>query len=530
MTVFLAGSAGAEDLSATPARDAPAFAAVDPSAPLRPLYPEGNLSPHLPPSLEEYHSYESLHGITGAWERIVSRAERTPFNVVASVIFLLALFHTFLAGPITRLAHRVEEHHRQKIVREGRTAEAKPFRNAKDDVSVLARVLHLSGEVEAIFGLWLVPLMLAVFWFHGYGDFAHFVDGSVNYTEAVFVVVIMAMAASRPILRLAENGMRFVAGRLFGNSPAAWWLSILVVGPLLGSFITEPAAMTISAILLSRLIYRLGPSEKLKYATLALLFVNISVGGTLSHFAAPPVLMVAGTWGWDTPFMIATFGWKAFAGILVATGVYYLVFRREFAAMKARALRHHGYGRHDGEEPVPRWVTLAVVLFMAWTVGTSHHAPLFVGGFLFFLAFHSITRTWQGSLDIKGPLMVGFFLAALVTHGTLQQWWIEPLISALGPGQLFLGSGILTAFNDNAAITFLASQVPALSGNTLLQYAVVCGAVSGGGLTLVANAPNPAGQSILHGFFGEGGISPLRLFIFALLPTLVVGAAFWLLP
>jgi hypothetical protein len=189
---------------------------------------------------EEYHTYEARHGITGTWERIVSRAQRTPFNVVASAIFFLALVHTFLAGPITRLSHRIEEKHRLKIQREGRTAEAKPYRNARDDVSVPARILHLSGEVEAIFGLWLVPLMLAVFWFHGYDDFARFVDGSVNYTEALFVVAIMAMAASRPVLRLAEDALRFVAGRLLGNSPAAWWVSILTLGPILGSSSPSP--------------------------------------------------------------------------------------------------------------------------------------------------------------------------------------------------------------------------------------------------------------------------------------------------
>ncbi len=508
----------------------PAFAAAAPGQVLRPVYPEDAASPHLPPSLEEYHSYEARHGITGTWERIVSRAERTPFNVVATAIFLLALVHTFLAGPITRLSHKIEEKHRLAIIREGRTAHAKPYLNARDDVSIPARILHLSGEVEAIFGLWLVPLMLAVFWFHGYGDFANFVDGKVNYTEALFVVAIMAMAASRPVMRLAEGALRFVAGRLFGNSPAAWWVSILVLGPILGSLITEPAAMTISALLLARLIYRLNPSEKLRYATIALLFVNISVGGTLTHFAAPPVLMVAGKWGWGMEHMFLHFGWKAIVGILLATGAYYLFFRKEFRQMRQRSERSHSYGRHDGEEPVPRWVTFAVVLFMAWTVATAHHAPLFVGGFLFFLAFHSVTSTWQGRLSMREPLMVGFFLAALVTHGTLQQWWIEPVLSSLGSGELFVGSTVLTAFNDNAAITFLASQVPALSQNAALQHAVVYGAVTGGGLTLIANAPNPAGQSILHSFFGEGGISPLKLLVFSLLPTAIVGAAFLVLP
>ena len=104
----------------------------------------------------------------------------------------------------------------------------------------------------------------------------------------------MTIAASRPVLGLAERLMRSAA-KLGNETPAAWWFSILTIGPVLGSFITEPAAMTISALLLARRFYRFEPSLRLRYATLGLLFVNVSVGGTLTHFAAPPVLMVAGT-------------------------------------------------------------------------------------------------------------------------------------------------------------------------------------------------------------------------------------------
>jgi hypothetical protein len=56
---------------------------------------------------------------------------------------------------------------------------------------------------------------------------------------------------------------------------------------------------------------------------------------------------------------------------------------------------------------------------------------------------------------------------------------------------------------------------------------VVAGAVTGGGLTVIANAPNPAGQSLLSRYF-DGGVSPLALAAGALAPTLVVGAAFLL--
>ena len=63
-----------------------------------------------------------------------------------------------------------------------------------------------------------------------------------------------------------------------------------------------------------------------------------------------------------------------------------------------------------------------------------------------------------------------------------------------------------------------------------LKYAVVAGAVAGGGLTVIANAPNPAGQSILAPAFGEDGISPGGLLMAAIVPTIIMAMAFMLLP
>nr|MDQ3624880.1 putative Na+/H+ antiporter [Verrucomicrobiota bacterium] len=327
---------------------------------------------------------------------------------------------------------------------------------------------------------------------------------------------------SRPVLRLAESCLSKVAS-LGGGTPAAWWVSILTAGPILGSFITEPAAMTICALLLSSRFYALNPSMPLRYATLGLLFVNISVGGTLTHFAAPPVVMVATTWNWDSGYMLTHFGWKAIVGILVANAIYFVKFRRElrqmFSGDEAVQIK---------ERPVPVWITIVHVFFIGWSVLNAHYLSLVVLGFLFFLAFVEATERHQAPINLRSPMMVGFFLAAIVIHGGGQQWWIAPVLSSLGAWPLMIGATLLTAVNDNAAITYLASLVPGFSEE--LKYAVVAGAVTGGGLTVIANAPNPAGQSILAQCFGEEGVSPAKLFVAALIPTLVVGAAFMLLP
>jgi hypothetical protein len=156
---------------------------------------------------------------------------------------------------------------------------------------------------------------------------------------------------------------------------------------------------------------------------------------------------------------------------------------------------------------------------MVWCVVNSHYPAMLLGGFLFFLAFYEITQDYQGELQLRSPLLVGFFLAGLVIHGGLQQWWIQPILIRLSEVKLMLGAAVLTAFNDNAAITYLATLVPGLGEP--MKYAVVAGAVAGGGLTVIANAPNPAGQSILSRFFPEG-IAPLGLLAGAFPATVVM--------
>jgi hypothetical protein len=351
---------------------------------------------------------------------------------------------------------------------------------------------------------------------------------SVNFTEPMFVVIIMTLAATRPVMQLAERTLKLFAN-IGKGTPAAWWFAILTVGPVLGSFITEPAAMTISALILAKQFYKRKPSPRFAYATIGLLFVNISVGGTLSHFAAPPVLMVAGKWNWSMGFMVGNFGWKALLGIFTANLMYFLIFRREFRKLEPEQppAKNRIIDWDFREDPVPAPIIIMHVLFMIWTVATAHYPSLFIAGFLCFLGFSQATAHHQNRIDLKPSLLVGFFLAGLVIHGGLQSWWIAPILGSLSEVPLMLGATILTAFNDNAAITYLSTLVPNLSDS--LKFAVVAGAVTGGGLTVIANAPNPAGQSILQKFF-KNGVSPAGLALAALIPTIIMGCAFMLLP
>ncbi len=447
-----------------------------------------------------------------------SRIELDPINGVATAIFLLAVVHTFMASRFTAASHR-----RQARLDARLTAAGLPLRP-----SIGAELLHFFGEIEVVFGLWALPLIVAITVTHGFDTATHYLNDTVNYTEPLFVVVIMALASTRPVITLAESCLRVLAG-LGRSTPGAWWIVILTVAPLLGSFITEPAAMTIAALLLARQFYDLKPSARLRYATLGLLFVNVSIGGTLTHFAAPPVLMVARIWEWNTPFMISHFGWRAAIAIAVSTLVYYVLFRKEFAALASRVaaadveIAEDEAFRGRALLPVPAWLTVAHLAFMAWTVLNAHYPVLFVGLFLFFIGFARATAPYQSRVDMKTPMLVGFFLAGLVIHGGLQAWWIGPVLSRLSETGLFWGATALTAFNDNALITYLATLVPDLDER--LKVAIVEGAVTGGGLTVIANAPNPAGQALLGRFF-DGSVSPLGLLAAALVPTLVAAAMF----
>lgn len=447
------------------------------------------------------------------------------FHVISLLIFVLAICHTFFANKFTAVARRLEAAHHKKKRRVKRPADSDIF-NGTDmhDRSFAAEIFYFLGEVEVIFGIWVLPLFIAISSFYDWKTAVAYIDERA-YTEPIFVVVVMCLAATRPLVRLAEQCMRKISHTL-GGSVSAWWLVILTVGPILGSFITEAGAMTLSALLLGRQFYQYKPSTKLAYMTIGLLFVNVSVGGILTNFAAPPVLIVAKCWGWSSAYMFTYFGWKAITGILISNCVAWFIFKKEFKFLQTskKDMKDH----HEVDEdktPVPLWITFTHVALLFWIVLNSHYPPVFIGSFLLFIGFHHATAPHQFALSLKRPVLVGFFLAGLVIHGGLQGWWIEPLLGGLQQGALMLTGTILTAFNDNAAVTYLASLLPTLSEQ--LKQAIMSGVVIGGGLTVIANAPNPAGQMLLRKYF-KGGVSPLYLFLAALGPTVIFFALFYL--
>jgi Na+/H+ antiporter NhaD/arsenite permease-like protein len=413
-------------------------------------------------------------------------------EIVAAAVFAVAVIHTFSTRFFAHLAHLQPRH---------------------------AGLWHLLGEVEVVFGFWAFVLVAALFWLSGQDAAVGYLEGR-NFTEPMFVFVVMVIAASRPIVMTVIGVVRLLATMIPIHKALASYFLCLSVVPLLGSFITEPAAMTLAALMLRDSYFQQGLSNRLKYATLGMLFVNVSIGGTMTHFAAPPVLMVAAKWQWDTLFMISHFGWKAAFAVFVNAIVLTWFFRREVTAK--------GRTDHDiSRAATPLTVTGIHLLFLIGAIFFAHHPVVFMGLFLFFLGFTQAYKTHQDPLILREGLLVAFFLAGLVVLGGMQQWWLQHALVGVEPTVLYFLATALTAITDNAALTYLASLVDGVSPE--FKYAIVAGAVTGGGLTFIANAPNPAGVAILKSSFDDESISPMGLFLAALPPTCVAILAFQVL-
>jgi len=414
----------------------------------------------------------------------------TWIQYIAAGVFGLALLHTFFAKVFKRLAHRYPRH---------------------------AGLLHLLGEVEIVFGVWAAVLIVMMALVAGGGAALAYTE-SRNYTEPLFVFVVMIIAATRPIVAFVMYTIDKLARWMPADDAVARvWLGLSLV-PLSGSLVTEPAAMTIAALVLGPQVFRQSVPEWHKYSVLGVLFVNISIGGTLTAYAAPPVLMVASAWNWDSLFMLSHIGWKAAVAVVInATLATFLI------GKSVRGLPDTGW------EGSPRDMSASAIAthiaFLAAIVVFSHHPVIFVAIFLFFIGCVQAYPRSQDRLLIKEAISVAFFLAGLVILGGMQQWWLQPLVSGLEPAHLFISASALTAITDNAALTYLGSLIASMSDEA--KYMLVTGAVVGGGLTIIANAPNPVGAALLREGFRDESIGAAGLLAAALLPTMIAAAMFF---
>ena len=425
--------------------------------------------------------------------------EMTTIGFIATFCFMCALVMSLVAGKILNLSDKLKT--------------TRPF---------VSRFLHFAGEPEIVFGMWAAIFLAALMIINGFQAGLFWMDER-NFSEVAFVFVIMILASSKPVTDFAEMIINAIS-RLLPFAPGIRiYATILFIGPLLGSLITEPAAMTIAALLLKRSVFKplVGKiSDRLFYSTLAALFVNISIGGTLTHFAAPPVLMVARVWDWDTHYMFMNFGWKAVIAALINTAVAVWINKKDLKGIK----KVSGVA-HAPSKRAPAWIIGVHLVFITLCVLSVHHPSFVIGLFIFFLGFYAITKEEQSTVRIEESMLVGFFLGGLVILTAKQGWWLKPILSSIENLQLYLGTLLLAPVTDNAAITSLASQVGTLSENS--KYLIVAAAVVGGGMTIIANAPNPAGFALLRAYCPGKSLKPLKLLLSALIPTTIAGIIFW---
>jgi Na+/H+ antiporter NhaD/arsenite permease-like protein len=401
---------------------------------------------------------------------------------IALVIFVVAILHTFSVKFFKSLAQKFPRHH---------------------------NIFDMLGEVEIVFGFWAIVLVLIIFFLLGKTETVNYLNNQ-SYVEPLFVFVIMVIAASKPILDFSLTCVKKISTLLPVNKSLSLFLITMSFVPLLGSFITEPAAMTLAALILRDHFYSKKISNKFKYGIIGTLFVNVSIGGAMTPFAAPPILMVAAKWNWDLNFMINTFAWRTALAVFINSIILTFIFRNELTKLGESKIR---------TIKIPSFVLILHLILLLGVIFFVHDLIIFLGIFLIFLAVVNAFNQYQDKLIINQAFLVSLFLAGLVVLGGQQKWWLQTVLAKLTPDQIYYVATALTAVTDNAALTYLASLVDGLSDQ--FKYAIAAGAITGGGLTVIANAPNPAGYSILNKKFSGGIVSPLYLFLSALGPTIV---------
>ena len=401
---------------------------------------------------------------------------------IALIIFVVAILHTFSVKFFKSLAQKFPKHH---------------------------NIFDMLGEVEIVFGFWAIVLVLIIFFLLGKTETVNYLNNQ-SYVEPLFVFVIMVIAASKPILDFSLSCVKKISALLPVNKSLSLFLITMSFVPLLGSFITEPAAMTLGALILRDHFYSKKISNKFKYGIIGTLFVNVSIGGAMTPFAAPPILMVAAKWNWDLNFMINTFAWRTALAVFINSIILTFLFRNELTKLGESKIK---------TIKIPSFVLILHLILLLGVIFFVHDLIIFLGIFLIFLAVVNAFNQYQDKLIINQAFLVSLFLAGLVVLGGQQKWWLQTVLAKLTPDQIYYVATALTAVTDNAALTYLASLVDGLSDQ--FKYAIAAGAITGGGLTVIANAPNPAGYSILNKKFSGGIVSPLYLFLSALGPTIV---------
>lgn len=432
-----------------------------------------------------------------------------PFEILTLIVFICAIIHTFLTPRLFLLSKKM-------------AVKAEKGKKNWRIYHFCSELIYFASEVEVVFGLWVFPLIVAYPFFFSTKEVVNYIN-SHDYSAPFYFTVIMVIVGTRPILYFAEGLLEKLA-KLGKDTPAAWWWTIMMAGPLLSIILKEPGAMTLSAIVLAHKFYHYKPSLKFQYATLALLFSNISLSALLNPYASKSLFLISSELRWEFQYLFFQFGWKALIAILLNNTTYFFFFRKEF--QKSNFPKKIPLRKKSRHAP-PLWITIIHLIFVFLIAYNASYFPIFIAFFVIFLGFYRATSFYQDPLKLQPAILVGFFFASLMLHGELQAWWVSAIWNNLSPWMTLVSSTIFSTFIDDATLLYIFSKLPRPLFENSINY-VIAGALSSGGLTIIANGPNLIGYSFLREFFGEK-ISFFPLFLAALLPTVINLLAFWFL-
>lgn len=420
-------------------------------------------------------------------------------------IFLLAIIHTFLTPKLFFLSERFR--HKQLI-----------FTESSKKYYMLSELIGILSKVEIVFFVWAIPLFF-LFWIsEGFKLTITYFD-TRNYSFPIYIMTIVVLTTSKPIIDFADRILTFLA-KLGPNTPKMWWWALLLGSPLIACLVKEPGAMIIGSTLLLRKFYYLTPSRSFRYATMGLLFSNISMGGLLTPVSSRAFMLVQSSLNWKPGFLLAQFSWKAFIAIILSTTIYYVIFRKEFDKLPSTVR-----DRINFKYAIPWWISATHILFLAAILWIKPASVILAAFFVLFLLFHKMTVFYQNPLHLDKMALLGLFYTGVLIHGDLQGKWISLIMEKLPGLGVLIVSFILSACMDNSIAHYLAMNVT--SSSDCYRYLVVAGVTAAGGLTLLANSANLLGYTVLKTSFLS--ISFVKLFYYGLTPSLVALTIFWFL-
>ncbi|WP_348663117.1 putative Na+/H+ antiporter [Chlamydia vaughanii] len=425
----------------------------------------------------------------------------------AAILFFCSILHTFLTPWLYSQCQLCQ--HKKMI-----------FPERWKKYLWLSEFYRLVSRVELVFVLWAAPLFLWFLYSEGYKVTMGYFN-SRNYVFSLFIVIMLILLESRPIVYFSERIFSNIA-KIGRQSPRCWWWTLMIACPLSSIFLKETGAMIIAATLLARNFYKFSPSPRFAYATMGLLFSNISIGGLTSGLSSRALFIILPSVRWGNSFILKYFCWKSIIAMLISTTIYYLIFRKEFDNFPKVVTNPSMMN-----ERVPKWI-ICVHIILVGSVIFARSIPLLMAAILiFYLGFQKFTIFYQHSIRTAKVCFVGLFYAGLVIFGELQEWWVLEIMHRMSDFGYLITSYTLSIFLDNALVNYLVHNLPVATDCFL--YLVIAGCMSAGGLTIISNMPNIVGYLIIRPTFPSSSVSLGWLFLSALGPSIISLMTFWIL-